>query len=383
MSENSDILDTLVALKEGKRVVENKLHSVLLEKSSLTQSKSLLEVKNTSLEERLQQVEYENMEQSEILASIQQNLIEQTSEYESKMNEMQMELDRRLDEINNSKNEDVEDIKTHYLKLFNEKASEVMNVRGELEEREESLESVKHKCKDLEYREQELNDIVNKLRECKDDSQTKVEIETYITHTKANTDILNDKLIFLKNKFDILKANEYSGRQQLINQIDEMRNMICDKDIQIFELQQSAKNAQIEKTKFRANHILESIKNDTDVIFPNPQINDSLQLGKNASKNKDPSMRSLKIKSSSPQTNKGSPQSYNNSTQENMSSPQTSDNKNIPKAKEEEGDVSLEEPVQSCSLEDTQCDTKHSTNSQTQNKNKRKKKKKKSQYNQF
>jgi len=415
MSEKLDVMDTLAALKEGKRVVENKLHSVLLEKSSLTQSKSLLEVKNTSLEERLHQLEYQNLEQSDILASLQQNLIEQTSEYESKMNEMQEELDKRLDEINNSKNEDVEDIKTHYLTLFNEKASEVMNVRGELDECEESLESFKHKCKDLEYREQELNEIINKLRQSKDDSVTQVDVETYITHTKANTDIITDKLTFLKKKFDILKANEYSGRQQLVSQIDQMRNMICDKDIQIFELQQKAKMDQKNNKRLIKNHILDTKRNaslndsdisdakfvdkihvstQTNVILPQPQpilLHSSSQANLDSQTtniHSPPSHISLpKNNTSSSSTNISSSSTNISSLPTNITSPQISDipiltNKNIPKNKDE-CDNSVEQPVESCSLEDNQCDNNHSKNTKSQNKNKRKKKKKKAQSNQF
>ena len=99
--------ESLIAFKDCKRVVELRYKNILVEKSELdqkvkflTQQSELLQVKNQSLEERLLQLESEKTEQTEILAQIQENLIQKTSEHESEIRSMQVELDKRLDEIN-------------------------------------------------------------------------------------------------------------------------------------------------------------------------------------------------------------------------------------------------------------------------------------------
>ena len=87
------------------------IKNILVEKSeldqkveSLTQQSELLQVKNQSLEERLLQLENEKTEQTEILAQIQENLIQKTSEHESQIRSMHLELDKRLDEMLLKKN---------------------------------------------------------------------------------------------------------------------------------------------------------------------------------------------------------------------------------------------------------------------------------------
>ena len=120
-------------------------------------------MKNQSLEERLIVLEREKVEQTDICAQIQQNLIQKSSEYESQIQSMQQELDSRIDELDVTQKDDVEKVKSHYFELFHEKASEVNTVRTELEACEETLEAYKAKCKDLEYREQELSDLVDKI----------------------------------------------------------------------------------------------------------------------------------------------------------------------------------------------------------------------------
>ena len=77
---------------------------------------------------------------------------------------MQVELDNRLDEINGTLREDVNKVKGHYIELFDEKASEVMSLRTDLEKINNLVTEYKRKCTDLEYREEELNDLHQKLK---------------------------------------------------------------------------------------------------------------------------------------------------------------------------------------------------------------------------
>ena len=128
--------------------MELKFQNCLTEKSklenkieSLTQQTEVLQVKNCSLEERLESLESEKEEQTSILAEIQNSLEENTCLYQSQTRRMQIELSQRLDEVNLIRVEDVEKVRDEYVLLFNEKASELMVVREELESLHESLRS--------------------------------------------------------------------------------------------------------------------------------------------------------------------------------------------------------------------------------------------------
>ena len=148
--------ESLIALKDCKRVVEIRYRNILVEKSelyqkveSLTQQSKLLQAKNQSLEERLLQLENEKTDQTEMLAQIQENLIQKTSEHDSEIRSMQVELDKRLDEINDTQKEDVNKVKGHYIELFNEKASEVMSLRTDFAKSNHLVAEYKRKCNDL------------------------------------------------------------------------------------------------------------------------------------------------------------------------------------------------------------------------------------------
>ena len=70
---------------------------------------------------------------------------------------MQVELDKQLDEINDSQKEDANKVKGHYIELFDEKASEVMSLRTDLEKINNLVTEYKRKCTDLEYREEQIH----------------------------------------------------------------------------------------------------------------------------------------------------------------------------------------------------------------------------------
>merc|ERR1711892_1197548 len=181
---------------------------------SLTQQSELLQVKNQSLEERLLQIENEKTEQTEILAQIQENLIKKTSEHESQVRSMQVELDKRLDEINVTQKEDVDKVKGHYIELFDEKASEVMSLRNDLENSNDLIEEYKRKCSDLEYSEEELNDLVNKMRTDPsnvEESETKDKLEASYNKTV----LLQEKLDAIKDGFEDMKKREKGTNQTI------------------------------------------------------------------------------------------------------------------------------------------------------------------------
>lgn len=234
--------ESLIALKDCKRVVELRYKNILDEKSeldqkleSLTQQSELLQVKNQSLEERLLQLENEKTEQTEILAQIQENLIQKTSEHESEIRSMQVELDKRLDEINVIQKEDVNKVKGHYIELFDEKASEVMSLRTDLEKSNNLVTEYKRKCTDLEYREEELNDLVNKMRTNPskiEDTDAKDKLEA----SYSKTVLLQEKLYAIKIGFEEMKTQEKSRIEQFDLSIEKLHLIICDKDKEISKL---------------------------------------------------------------------------------------------------------------------------------------------------
>jgi len=240
--------ESLIALKDCKRVVELRYKNVLIEKTELdqkieclTQQNELLQVKNQSLEERLATLENEKSEQTEILAEIQQNLIQKTSEYESQIRCMQVELDFRLDEVNVIKKEDVDKVKEHYIELFEEKAAEVMSLRNDLEASNTLIEEYKLKCTDLEYREEELNDLVNKMRT----DNMKVEesdINNKLEASYSKTIILQEKLEIIKIGFEEMKNREKERIAKFESTIENLHLVIAEKNNEILKLSNPQEN---------------------------------------------------------------------------------------------------------------------------------------------
>merc|ERR1712218_265426 len=151
--------ESLCALKECKRVVEIRYKNILTDMSeqtnklsTLAQQNIHLQASNKSLQDQIYSLEHEKHEQTEILAELQQNLVFKSSEYENQIRNMQVELGNLLDEINGVKREDVNKVKSHYMDLFQEKASEVMILREEAERLNKIIDEYKSKVKDLEFR---------------------------------------------------------------------------------------------------------------------------------------------------------------------------------------------------------------------------------------
>ena len=235
--------ESLHALKECKRTVEIRYKNIITEKCQLSESLQSLSQKNISLESqceglnmRLNQLENEKSEQTEILAELQQNLIMKTSEYDSQIRNMQIELGNRLDEINNVQKEDVDKVKGHYIELFHEKASEVMILRDEVEKLNSSLEDYKSKVKDLEYREEELNNIVNKMRAGKHSGEDNTELSKKIDSSYSNTQQLEEKVKLINDKFLELKENNSNQLHKFDFHILELQKVIRDKDMEIDNL---------------------------------------------------------------------------------------------------------------------------------------------------
>ena len=195
-----------------------------------------MQVKNQSLEERVRSLEHEKEDQTEICAEIQQNLIQKTSEYETKIRSMQLELDSRIDELDVTKKDDVEKVKNHYFELFHEKAAELNNVRTELEVCENSLKSYKAKCSDLEYREQELSDLVDRIRSDSICSKEEMEIREKIEDYHTENLRLQDQIDVIKRNFHEMKEREKEIIAEFSTRSDDMSALLLEKDIEIQKL---------------------------------------------------------------------------------------------------------------------------------------------------
>jgi hypothetical protein len=230
----------LVALKDSKRVVELKFQNLLAEKEgwartveSLGQEADLLQVKNQSLEERLVSLQHERDDQTEILAEIQSSLVQRTSGHEAEVRRMQEELDRRLDEIIATKLEDVEAVKEHYVRLFNEKAAELMLVRSELDAREGELGSYQARCRDLEYREQELSDLVSRMRENPEHMVGHHEVKKKLADYEESTRQLAHRLKGVQEAFGVLKRQEAERVDTFARECEELRAELRLRDAQL------------------------------------------------------------------------------------------------------------------------------------------------------
>ena len=235
--------ESLCALKECKRVVEIRYKNILTDMSeqsnklsTLAQQNIHLQASNKSLQDQIYSLEREKHEQTEILAELQQNLVFKSSEYENQIRNMQVELGNRLDEINGVKREDVNKVKSHYMDLFQEKASEVMILREEAERLNKIIDEYKSKVKDLEFREEELNSIVNKMREGKCLDKEAADFQNQLQLSLNTSKKLQERVEQISQQFETLKDQKQTQFEKFDFHILELQKVIRDKDIQIDSL---------------------------------------------------------------------------------------------------------------------------------------------------
>jgi len=235
--------ESLCALKECKRVVEIRYKNILTDMSeqsnklsTLAQQNIHLQASNKSLQDQIYSLEREKHEQTEILAELQQNLVYKSSEYENQIRNMQVELGNRLDEINGVKREDVNKVKSHYMDLFQEKASEVMILREEAERLNKIIDEYKSKVKDLEFREEELNSIVNKMREGKCLDKEAADFQNQLQLSLNTSKKLQERVEQISQQFETLKGQKQTQFEKFDFHILELQKVIRDKDIQIDSL---------------------------------------------------------------------------------------------------------------------------------------------------
>ena len=136
------------ALRAAKRDVELRLQTQMSESINLREKLS-----------RFQRTE-------EQLEALQAELVMQESIYESKMKDMQMELNQQIDAINQIKESEMESLKIQYANLFDEKAQESARLKMEYDQSLRKLEQQSRNISDLEFKEKELNALLSKKQAC-------------------------------------------------------------------------------------------------------------------------------------------------------------------------------------------------------------------------
>ena len=237
--------ESLCELKECKRAVEIRYKNMLTETSeqsnklnTLSQQNIHLQASNKRLQDQIYSLEHEKQEQTEIMAELQQNLVFKSSEYENQIRTMQIELGNRLDEINGVKKDDVNKVKSHYMDLFQEKASEVMILREEAERLNGIVDEYKSKVKDLEFREEELNNIVNKMREGKCLNDETVDFQNKLRDSLQNSHHLQEKVEMISKQFETLREDKQNQFERFDFHILELQKVIRDKDVELETLKQ-------------------------------------------------------------------------------------------------------------------------------------------------
>merc|ERR1712029_816602 len=144
------------------------------------------------------------------ISNLEQQLAVQASLFDSKISTMQGELDSRLDEIQISKNVDVESVKAEYITLFDEKAKELQKLRSEHEGQATELESTRKLLADQQYQAHEFQQQVKQERSCHEqkleESIRKVtnDLEMFRNHDYAQ---LESELAKLRNRYDQLQLS--------------------------------------------------------------------------------------------------------------------------------------------------------------------------------
>lgn len=189
--------DTLDALRQSKRLVENKYQSAI--ETSELQARQIeeLTVEKMCLQEEL-------LQKASNLEAIQQEFELQSTMYESTISEMQGELDKRLDEMTVSKEEDTEVIRQTFAQLFDEKARELNTIETEYQKCRANLDAANRRLVESDYREQELTSLLQRKTSFEDSGkQVQEQMELISQHSAA----LEEQLTLLKSQYDLLEQS--------------------------------------------------------------------------------------------------------------------------------------------------------------------------------
>jgi hypothetical protein len=161
-SERDSSSEVMAALREAKRSVEHKLQAVMADNAGLSEQAQVFEERAISLEETVRLLDDERRQAQFSSVALEERMTEQNSLYESRVSLMQEELGRRIEEINECKAIEVDQVKERYIGLFEEKAAELSSLRAIHSSTNEELRLAKARIVDLEEREAESQTLLGR-----------------------------------------------------------------------------------------------------------------------------------------------------------------------------------------------------------------------------
>lgn len=187
----------LQALRAAKRDVELRLQTQMSESVNLREKLS-----------RFQRTE-------EQLEALQAELVMQESIYDSKMKDMQMELNQQIDAINQIKESEMESLKRQYADLFDEKAQESAHLKMEYDQSHRKLEQQSRTISDLHFKEKELNALLSKKQAChhREFDKTYKDMENEIDFLREVSRKSEAELASLINQFKLLQSKTFKQLQ--------------------------------------------------------------------------------------------------------------------------------------------------------------------------
>ena len=131
---------------------------------------------------------------------------------------MAVELDSQLDQINTSKDHDLERVKENYAKMFHEKAEELNSLRHDYDQAVRTIEQKNRALCDLEYKEKELQDLMSKKHSChhREFESKQKEVEVEIDTVRNQTEKAEADLEALRSKFQSMQADHKLAMANLV-----------------------------------------------------------------------------------------------------------------------------------------------------------------------
>jgi len=216
--EKIKIVKKLAQVEHDLDVKSHELRKVKNQLGDKEDTLNVLRVSKRDIEIRLQnQIHYNNdltskldkskqtQEQLEALESI---LVEQESINESKMRDMQINLNHQIDQINQIKEVEMESLKSRYADLFDEKAHELQSLRTDHAQCQVKVQQQSRTISDLQFKEKELNELLSKKQNChhKEFERTHGELLSEIEFLREISIKSETELRLLENKFAEFKG---------------------------------------------------------------------------------------------------------------------------------------------------------------------------------
>ena len=216
MTRLSDVQETLDAVRHSKRNVESNLQLIVDQNETLQKQvyekesdlKSLRET-NQSLESQIKAQAATTGALSTATDNLEQEIAMQASFYEDKIESMQREMNDRLEEISVSQEGDAESVRVKYVDLFDEKATELHELRKEYEKQCVKLQEVEQRLADQELIEQENKEKLEKSRQCHNEelSDSLNLAQDEIMALQMGTSEVEKELQSLRHRYDDLQLS--------------------------------------------------------------------------------------------------------------------------------------------------------------------------------